>query len=38
MYNQGLEDGLDDLLVSWEVIEFIPSLKLEEGKEILESR
>ena len=29
MYSQGLEDGLDDLLVYWEVIEFIPSLKLE---------
>ena len=38
MYSQSLEDSLDDLLVSWEVIEFIPSLKLEERKEIVESR
>ena len=38
MYSQSLEDSLDDLLVSWELIEFIPSLKLEERKEIVESR
>lgn len=37
MYSQGL-DGLDDLLESWEVKGFIPSLKLEEGKEEIESR